>query len=240
MKRSATRRTAAATRSGPSHANSDFSATSSGVVLAGDDLAKNAWFADVAHSAGLAVIREPDLVRLPSWYGAEHGPIVLSGDGEDDASHRAALPPEIRAHVVAVTWRQNWPSLHAWMHRGAADFIRMPASEQEVLLRLQSVRLRLETTTRAQPAKDPKEDAFLALLSKREEQLYRVFKAHANQVLSRSQLRELAWSEAETRPVASNVVDVYVCYLRGKLARAKLPATIETVRGEGYVFRYRS
>ena len=52
------------------------------------------------------------------------------------------------------------------------------------------------------------------------------------QVLSRVQLLEAAWDAAfESR---SNVVDVYVRYLREKVDRPFGCASIETVRGQGY------
>jgi two-component system OmpR family response regulator len=55
------------------------------------------------------------------------------------------------------------------------------------------------------------------------------------QVLSRLQLLEHAWDFAyENR---SNVVDVYIGYLRRKLDRPREPSVIETVRGAGYRLR---
>jgi two-component system OmpR family response regulator len=55
------------------------------------------------------------------------------------------------------------------------------------------------------------------------------------QVLSRFQLLEHAWDFAfESR---SNVVDVYVRYLREKLDRPFGRASFETVRGAGYRLR---
>ena len=59
---------------------------------------------------------------------------------------------------------------------------------------------------------------------------------NAGQVLSRDQLREEVWGEG-FEP-ASNVVDIYVHYVRRKLKAAGLEADpIRTVRGLGYAFR---
>jgi two-component system OmpR family response regulator len=59
-----------------------------------------------------------------------------------------------------------------------------------------------------------------------------VFLGRAGQVLSRYDLLEGAWDMAyENR---SNVVDVYVRYLRDKIDRPFGIRTIETVRGAGY------
>ena len=68
-------------------------------------------------------------------------------------------------------------------------------------------------------------------LSAREFELLRTFLEHPNQVLSREQLLAHVWGY-DYDP-GSNVVDVYVGYLRRKLgARA-----FETVRGVGYRYR---
>ena len=68
-------------------------------------------------------------------------------------------------------------------------------------------------------------------LSAREFELLRTFLEHPNQVLSREQLLAGVWGY-DYDP-GSNVVDVYVGYLRRKLGAARL----ETVRGVGYHFR---
>ena len=52
------------------------------------------------------------------------------------------------------------------------------------------------------------------------------------QVLTREQLLDLAWGD--NHEVASNVVDVYVSYLREKIDRPFGVTTLHTVRGVGY------
>ncbi len=68
-------------------------------------------------------------------------------------------------------------------------------------------------------------------LSAREFELLRTFLEHPNQVLSREQLLAHVWGY-DYDP-GSNVVDVYVGYLRRKLG----PESFETVRGVGYRYR---
>ena len=68
-------------------------------------------------------------------------------------------------------------------------------------------------------------------LSTREFELLRTFLEHPNQVLSREQLLARVWGY-DYDP-GSNVVDVYVGYLRRKLGQHRF----ETVRGVGYRFR---
>jgi DNA-binding response OmpR family regulator len=58
---------------------------------------------------------------------------------------------------------------------------------------------------------------------------------HAGHVLTRQQLLDSIWGiDFDTE---SNVVDVYVGYLRRKLDRPDEPSVIETVRGAGYRVR---
>ena len=64
-------------------------------------------------------------------------------------------------------------------------------------------------------------------LSARESALAEVLLRHPGQVLSRDQLLRLAWADTGA---SSNVVDVYVRYLRRKLGAG----WIATVRGAGY------
>ena len=65
--------------------------------------------------------------------------------------------------------------------------------------------------------------------------LLRVFIREPRRVLSRERLLEAAWGFAPD--TISNVVDVYVGYLRRKLEADGHPRLIWTVRGVGYVLR---
>jgi two-component system OmpR family response regulator len=72
-------------------------------------------------------------------------------------------------------------------------------------------------------------------LSTKEVQLLEVFMRRPGQILSRYELLEGAWEIGyENR---SNVVDVYVRYLREKIDRPFGVETLETVRGAGYRLR---
>ena len=72
-------------------------------------------------------------------------------------------------------------------------------------------------------------------LSAKEFQLLETFMRHPGEVLSRYQLLEHAWDyDYENR---SNIVDVYVRYLRDKIDRPFGVSQLETVRGAGYRLR---
>jgi two-component system OmpR family response regulator len=72
-------------------------------------------------------------------------------------------------------------------------------------------------------------------LSPKEFALFELFLRHPGAVLTRSQILEAAWDFAYDG--TSNVVDVYVRYLREKIDRPFGRETIETVRGVGYRLR---
>ena len=72
-------------------------------------------------------------------------------------------------------------------------------------------------------------------LSAKEFRLLEVFMRHPGEVLTRYQLLEQAWDyDYENR---SNIVDVYVRYLRDKIDRPFGVTQLETVRGAGYRLR---
>ena len=72
-------------------------------------------------------------------------------------------------------------------------------------------------------------------LTRREFDLLDVFVRHPGQVLSRDQLLSLVWGY--TTDVETNVVDVFVGYLRRKLEGAGEPRILHTVRGVGWALR---
>ena len=73
------------------------------------------------------------------------------------------------------------------------------------------------------------------LLTAKEYALLECFMRHPNQVLSRTILSEKVWDE--NFDAFTNVIDVYVNYLRNKIDRDFEPKLIQTIRGAGYVMR---
>jgi len=71
--------------------------------------------------------------------------------------------------------------------------------------------------------------------TRREFELLEVFARHPGQVLSRDQLLSQVWGYATD--VETNVVDVFVGYVRRKLESAGEPRILHTVRGVGWVLR---
>jgi DNA-binding response OmpR family regulator len=140
--------------------------------------------------------------------------------------------------VVMLTARSGIEDTVHGLENGANDYVPKPFKFDELLAR---VRLRLRESgdragmelSRGELTLDLKArrvrvgDASVDL-SAREFALAEEFLRHPDQVLSREQLLSRVWG-LDFDP-GSNVVDVYVRYLRAKLG----PARIETVRGVGY------
>lgn len=142
--------------------------------------------------------------------------------------------------VIALTARDSARDLVAGLDSGADDYIPKPFVFEELLAR---IRARLRDRENAVPTKLERGGLVLDLLerrasvggrevelSAREFALAEELMRHAGEVLSRERLLSRVWGY-DFDP-GSNVVDVYVRYLRTKLGAE----TIETVRGAGYRF----
>jgi two-component system OmpR family response regulator len=149
------------------------------------------------------------------------------------------------APVLMLTARDAVEDRVAGLDSGADDYLTKPFSFAELLARLRALVRRgsgerptelAVGTLRLDPAKRRawRGDAEIAL-SPKEFALLETFMRRPGEVLSRLQLLEHAWDFAyENR---SNVVDVYVRYLREKVDRPFRTESIETVRGAGYRLR---
>ncbi|ONH64216.1 Response regulator ArlR [Streptococcus parauberis] len=72
-------------------------------------------------------------------------------------------------------------------------------------------------------------------LTKREYDLLNILMTNMNRVMTREELLSSVWKYDEA--VETNVVDVYIRYLRGKIDMPGRESYIQTVRGMGYVIR---
>src|ERR687898_2036032 len=148
----------------------------------------------------------------------------------------------IWAPVMMLTARDAVSDRVAGLDHGADDYLVKPFSFAELLARLRALARRgpverpavLEAgDLRLDPAaRRVWRGATEVSLSAKEFQLLETFMRHPGEVLSRYQLLEHAWDyDYENR---SNIVDVYVRYLRDKIDRPFGRSSLETVRGAGY------
>jgi two-component system OmpR family response regulator len=148
---------------------------------------------------------------------------------------------EVWAPVLMLTARDAVEDRVSGLDAGADDYLMKPFAFDELLARLRAL-------TRRAPAERPTmvEVGELRLdpaahrawragaeldLSAKEFALLELFMRNPGVVLSRDQLLDGAWDMSFER--RSNIIDVYVRYLRGKIGRD----SIDTIRGRGYRLR---
>ncbi len=147
--------------------------------------------------------------------------------------------------VLMLTARDAVEDRVAGLDGGADDYLVKPFAFEELVARLRALGRRgpVERGTVLQAGDLSLDPATRAVrrgdadipLSAKEYALLETFMRRPGQVLDRYQLLEHAWDgEYENR---SNVVDVYVRYLREKVDRPFGVESIETVRGAGYRLR---
>jgi two-component system OmpR family response regulator len=171
--------------------------------------------------------------------------VVLLDLGLPDGDGQALLAALRRDHgtpVLVISAREGDGSKIRLLDAGADDYLVKPFSFAELLARLRAL------TRRAQPERptvlqagslrlDPatrqvwRGEAAIELSAK-EFTLLETFMRRPGQVLSRRELLGHAWDTGYNG--RSNVVDVYVGYLRAKIDHPFGYSSIETVRGAGY------
>jgi DNA-binding response OmpR family regulator len=150
--------------------------------------------------------------------------------------------------ILILTARDSVLDRVSGLDSGADDYVPKPFAIEELLARIRSIFRRTETH---QPQNNPvirfkhitvdtearvvTVDNETVNLTKTEYELLLVFLRNVNRVLSREVLLDQVWGY--DTPVETNIVDVYVRYLRNKLKSPVEDSMIETVRGVGYVMR---
>jgi DNA-binding response OmpR family regulator len=144
--------------------------------------------------------------------------------------------------VIVLTARGEVEDRVTGLEAGAADYLVKPFSLAELVARM---RAQLRVAAEASATLLRGEDIEVNLLTRRvrragttvplsstEFELLVHLLRHRGQVLSREQILSAVWGY-EHDP-ATNIVDVYIGYLRRKLRRPEGPAPIYTVRSVGY------
>jgi DNA-binding response OmpR family regulator len=144
--------------------------------------------------------------------------------------------------VIVLTARGEIDDRVAGLDAGAVDYLVKPFSLAELIARVKAqLRLAAQATTGTLRGADIEVDLLTrhvrrgserVRLSSTEFDLLVYLLRHRGHVVSRDQILSAVWGY-EHDP-ATNVVDVYIGYLRRKLARPDNPAPIFTVRAVGY------
>ena len=147
--------------------------------------------------------------------------------------------------ILLLTARDAIDDRVAGLDAGADDYLVKPFSFSELLARIRALLRRpvLRTANKLATgnismdlgARTVTRGAQAIVLTPREFAVLEYLLRHPGQALSRSQIAERVWSwefHGET-----NIVDVYIGYLRRKLDEAGTPSVIETLRGYGYRLR---
>jgi DNA-binding response OmpR family regulator len=199
-----------------------LSAEGFGVRVASDGLA----------GEKMAIEREVDLVVLDRMLPGRDGIEVLK-------SIRRARP---MLPVILLTAKTEIADRVEGLDLGATDYVTKPFSFEELLARIRAhLRYGGETTLTAAGveldllSREATRGDRIVRLPEREAALLGHLMRNANRVCTREEILAAVWGY-EHDP-GTNVVQVYIGYLRRKLALPGSPAPIETVRSVGYRLR---
>jgi DNA-binding response OmpR family regulator len=151
--------------------------------------------------------------------------------------------------IIMLTARSSVLDKVSGLDSGADDYITKPLAIEELLARMRALFRRteqqndkksssvlryksIEVNTESQIVKRNGETI---PLTKREYELLTVLMRNMDRVMTRDMLLDLVWGYDVA--VETNVVDVYVRYLRNKLDVPGEDSIIQTVRGTGYIIR---
>jgi two-component system OmpR family response regulator len=219
------------------------------VLVAEDDVRMAAALTRGLRGEGMAVdVAASGAEALDQVTTTEYDVVVLDvmlPDGDGFETCRQMRADGKWVPVIMLTARAAVEDRVRGLDSGADDYLTKPFSLAELLARIRALvrrgpverpteltvgTLRLDPASREVFRGDVRID-----LSAREFALLETFMRRPGQVLSQSQLLEAAWDLGYEQK--SNVVEVYVRYLREKVDRPFGVASLETVRGTGYRLR---
>lgn len=190
---------------------------------------------DGTEALAKALDREPDLVVLD---------IIMPGIDGIEVSKR--LRQANNVPILMLTAKGTVLDRVAGLDAGADDYLVKPFSVDELLARVRALLRRrkpggveevlrfsdlsLNTVTR-----EVKRNSEILEFTAQEFDLLLLFMNHPRQVLRRHSIYEKVWGFDYSGD--SNVIEVYIRYLRAKLESNGRPRLLHTVRGVGYVLR---
>ena len=152
---------------------------------------------------------------------------------------------KILTPVMMLTVKDTVEDIVAGLDAGADDYLKKPFAFAEFLARVKALQRRAEHERGAKIyvadlCLDPvlhktwRSEALIDLTAK-EYELLEFFVRHPNQVVTRNMIADAVWEGGFDK--FTNIIDVYINYLRKKLDRGKDKKLIHTVRGIGYILK---
>ena len=184
---------------------------------------------------GLAMARDnpPDLVLL-DW--------MLPGlDGLEVCKRlraASAMP------IIMLTAKEAVPDRVAGLNAGADDYVIKPFAFDELMARIRAQLrrtqphteiLRVADLTMDTSTREVKRGERKLELTSKEYDLLELFMRHPRQVLTRDMIYDRIWNYDFGGD--SNIIEVYVRYLRQKMEAGGEPRLLQTMRGVGYALR---
>ena len=154
-----------------------------------------------------------------------------------------------RAPVLMLTARDTVSDKITGLDAGADDYLAKPFDTDELLARVKALLrrsvlraddalLRVSDLSLDPLARQVKRGTREIALTQKEYALLEYLMKNADRTLSREQITEHVWNQ-DAEP-STNIVDVYINYLRRKIDIDGVPPLLHTVRGQGYVLRAHS
>lgn len=187
--------------------------------------------------SGLAVAREqpPDVVILD---------LMLPGMDGLEVCRRLRAAESMP--ILMLTAKDSVTDRVTGLDAGADDYLVKPFAFEELLARLRALlrrskpaeateTLKFADLTLDPVAREAKRGERRLILTAKEFNLLELFMAHPRQVLTRETIYERIWGYDFGGE--SNIIEVYIRYLRQKTEAGGEPRLLQTVRGVGYVLR---
>lgn len=182
----------------------------------------------------LAIDRRPDLVILDIGLPGRNGYDIAR-----ELRTRALTSP-----VLMLTGRDAVADKVAGLDAGADDYVAKPFDQDELLARVRAL-LRRSAIQSGQAmirvgdllidpfSRDVRRGSREIALTQKEYALLEYLARHAGHPVSREQISRQVWKQ-ELDP-STNIVDVYINYIRKKVDATGEPPLVQTVRGIGYM-----
>ncbi len=196
---------------------------------------------------GFDVTWLPEGEQALEWLASNHADILLLDirlpgmDGVETCQRIRST--HVKLPIIMLTALDAVEDRVRGLRAGADDYVPKPFAFEELLARIDALLRRAGDQRNDQVLSDGplvlEPDAHQCTcngrpleLTVKEYALLSYFLQNRGRALTRDEIHRDVWGHDFDR--GTNLIDVYVAYLRSKLAEAECPAHIETIRGIGY------